>query len=65
MRISAGVKNAVTALRARYILIRSLELPMPLFDGAIQFLGSGILPKRGSFIAMSTPAEAAIRTAYS
>jgi len=65
MGISAGLKNAVTVLRARYILMRTLAVPMPLFDGAIQFLGSGILPKRGSFIAMSTPAEAAIRTAYS
>src|SRR3974377_1856802 len=55
MRISAAMKLAVTAPRARYILIRPLELPMPLFDGAIQFLGSGTPTKRGSFIAMSTP----------
>ncbi len=40
---------------ARYILMSTPAVPMPLFDGAIQFLGCEGLTKRGSFIIMSTP----------
>jgi hypothetical protein len=40
MRFSVGrLKEVRASAAARYILISALSVPMPLFDGAIQFLG--------------------------
>jgi hypothetical protein len=44
-----GVSVGVKLLGSRYILIRAPAIPMPLFDGAIHFLGCRTLRKRGSF----------------
>jgi hypothetical protein len=39
MKVSVEGMGGVYAAVARYILITTLSGPMPLFDGAIQFLG--------------------------